>query len=199
MAQRQTFTREKILDAAFTLVREKGWRSGTARSIAKALGASTMPIYSSVRSMEEVAQELGSRSYLLMQDYQKRSYTDNPMLNLAVGYVMFARHEPNLFRFMYQEKPFPVAVQDVQRQAEFMNRSFSSVPGVREGLDDIPGGPASPLVLNSWIYTHGLASMVSNGVLNITDEQIAQLLNDAGGAFYLWSQSRAEAGKEDKE
>src|SRR5512135_3695728 len=101
MTQRTTFTKEKVLETAFSLVREKGWRAVTARNIAKALGASTMPIYTSVHSMEEIAQELGARSFLLIQDYQKRSYTDNAMLNIAIGYVVFAKHEPNLFKFMF--------------------------------------------------------------------------------------------------
>jgi len=194
MTQRQTFSREMIFDTAFNLVREKGWRAVTARNIAKALGASTMPIYTSVRSMEEIAQELQARSFTLMQEFQKRTYTDNAMLNMAIGYVTFAKHEPNLFKFMYQEKPSPVAFQDVQRQAEFMDQSFSSVPGVSEGMKDLPGGPESPIVLNSWIYTHGLATMVSNGVLNISDENISRLLSEAGGAFYLWDQARLNGG-----
>ena len=197
MTQRQTFTKEMILDAAFTLVREKGWQAVTARNIAQALGASTMPIYSSVRSMEEVAQELGMRTFDLMQDYQKRSWTENPTLNLAVGYVMFAKREPALFKFMYQERPNPIAFQDFARQAEFLTRSFSTVPGVTERMKELSQVPMEAMILNSWVYTHGLATLVSNKVLDVTDQQIAQLLQEAGGAFYVWGQSRARENKQE--
>jgi AcrR family transcriptional regulator len=192
VGQRAIFNKGMILDAAFALVRETGWTAVTARNIARKINSSTMPIYTSVRSMEDIEKELKARVFGLFQEYQKRPYTDNPMLNMAVGYVMFAKHEPNLFRFLYVERPDSVNFFDVLRQAEYLTQSFSSVPGVREQLAELPQGPQSPLVLNSWIYTHGLASMVSSGVLNLTDERIKSLLLEAGGAFYFYDRQRSQ-------
>jgi hypothetical protein len=43
-------------------------------------------------------------------------------------------------------------------------------------------------VLKSWIFTHGLASMISSGMLDLEEEKMKSLLLEAGGAFYLWEE-----------
>ena len=101
MTQPTTYTREMVVGAAFELIREEGWSSVSARSIAKRLGSSTMPIYSQLRSISEVERALQIRARALLRDFQKRSWTENGRLNMAFGYVAFARDEKNLFRFLY--------------------------------------------------------------------------------------------------
>ena len=105
MTQRTIFTREMIVEAAFSMTREQGWGGVTARSIALRLGSSTMPIYSSLKSMDEIEKEVRRKAEELMHDCQRRPYTAETLLNSAVGYVVFARDEPRLFRFLYVDRP----------------------------------------------------------------------------------------------
>ena len=62
MTQKLFFTSEAILEAAYSLTREKGWAAVSARSIAKKLGSSTMPIYSTLKSMEEIERMVRARA-----------------------------------------------------------------------------------------------------------------------------------------
>lgn len=195
MAQRKFFNRDMIVDTAFSITREKGWPEVTARTIAKTLGSSTMPIYSELNSMQEIEQAVQEKAASLLRRYQAGTYTDNVMLNLAVGYVMFAKAEPELFHFLFVETPASgtgSTGEPGEEQTEQFGRNFGSLRGMRELFEQIPKADQAPFILQSWIFTHGMAAMVSAGVLKLTDKEITALLQQAGGAFYAWKVDHRE-------
>jgi AcrR family transcriptional regulator len=186
VTQKVFFTSEAIVQAAFALTRERGWAAVSARSIAKKLGSSTMPIYSTMKSMEEIERLVRARAESVLSDCQRRPYTDNPVQNLAIGYVAFARDEKNLFRFLYVDRPVAATLENDREGAGQASEAQASAEvaahlpeGLRMSLQD-------QRVLKSWIFTHGLASLVGNGVLDLPDEKIRDLLLEAGGAFFLY-------------
>lgn len=185
MTQKLFFTSEAILEAAYSLTREKGWAAVSARSIAKKLGSSTMPIYSTLKSMEEIERMVRARAGSVLSDYQRRPYTDNPVQDLAIGYVAFARDEKNLFRFLFVDRPVAADLADGgdgarDALARAADAAAGQLPdGTRLSLQD-------PRVLKSWIFTHGMATLVGAGVLDLSDEKIRDLLVEAGGAFFRY-------------
>jgi AcrR family transcriptional regulator len=195
MTQKTFFTKEAIVEAAFTITKEEGWRAVTARNIAKKLGSSTMPIYSSMKSMEEIGSEVRARAEKLLLEYQGRSYSDDTMLNMAVGYVTFARDEGNLFRFLYVDNPLQAAAQDAQREVSGHYDEMLAGKHVASLEEQLPIAMRDPRVLKSWIFTHGLASMISSGVLDIPDERIKTLLVESGGAFFMFDELAKGGGK----
>jgi AcrR family transcriptional regulator len=194
MTQKAFFTREAIVEAAFTLTREKGWAGVTARNIARKLGSSTMPIYSSMKSMDEIEVEVKERAEALMLEYQKREYTENSALNMAVGYVTFARDERNLFRFLFVDKPTePVRRGDGSGGSVLKFDQLLAGARPARLIDQALTAMEDPRILKSWIFTHGLASLVSGGVLDLPDERIRSLLMESGEAFF-GSVERREKG-----
>lgn len=198
MTQKLTFTKEKVVEAAFAMVREQGWSTVTARSIAKRLGSSTMPIYSSLRSMDEIARAVWEKATRLQLDYQTRAYTDNAALNIAIGYVAFAKNEPRLFRFMYAERPASVTEEEIARGVQAMREQPGMNRSVLDALGKIPSELRSPLAFRTWIFTHGLATLVSGGSLDIPEERIRSLLEEAGGAFYVFFEQKGKGGTFDE-
>ncbi len=192
MTQRVTFTKEMIVDAAFSLTREAGWSNVTARSIARKLGSSTMPLYSSLRSMEEIESEVRKRAESLMHDYQRRPFTSDRMLSSAVGYVAFARDEPNLFRFLYFDRPVTAGGTEGAAPAD-----VEALGGVVDLADQASTALKDPQVLKSWAFTHGLASLISSGVIDLPDETIAGLLSDVGGAIYAFEELKKMSRKKE--
>jgi AcrR family transcriptional regulator len=181
MTQKISFTREAVIEAAFSLAREKGWGSVTARSIAKKLGSSTMPLYSSLKSMEEIEGEVRARAEALLLDFQRRVYTGDVPLDQAVGYVTFARDERSLFRFLYVERPAPAG-----RGARETRGAYEKLTTEKKPVslaDQVPVAMSDPRILKSWIFTHGLASLLSSGVLELPDDKIKSLLLESGAAF----------------
>ena len=49
---------------------------------------------------------------------------------------------------------------------------------------------SDPRILKSWVFPHGLASLVSGGVLDLPDERIQGLLLESGAAFFSWEERR---------
>jgi AcrR family transcriptional regulator len=195
MTQRAFFTKESVLDAAFALTREKGWESVSARSIARRLGSSTMPIYSSHKSMEEIEQEVRRRAEALMQEYQLRPYRESPSLGMAIGYVDFARKEPNLFRFLYVERPRRLGPSELEKQSQEIQETAPGSAALKEMLDRMPGLKTNALNLKTWIFVHGLATLVSAGALDVPEERVVQLLADAGEAFVSQEMKRKEPNR----
>jgi AcrR family transcriptional regulator len=190
VTQRMTFTREMIVAAAFALTRELGWRNVSARTIAQRLGSSTMPLYSSLKSMEELEKEVRGEAEELMHDYQRRSYSAETLLNSAIGYVAFARDEPNLFRFLYVDRPVVQGTEGGEKAAD-----LESVGGVVDIADQAATAMRDPTVLKNWAFVHGLASLISGKVIDLQDERIQALLQEAGAAFYMYAETQAKNGK----
>jgi len=184
MTQRTFFTKEAVVEAAFMLTRERGWAAVTARSIAKKLGSSTMPIYSSMKSMEEIEAEVRARAEALLLEFQGRDYGGEGSLNMAVGYVTFARDERSLFRFLYVDRPAREAAGGRDSRNVTTAEQFMSGAKPVALADQVPTAMEDPRILKSWIFTHGLASLVSGGVLDLPDERIRSLLLESGAAFF---------------
>ena len=187
MKQPSVYSYSQIIDAAFELVREQGWSGVSTRAIAKKLGSSTMPIYSHVKSVEELEKELLTRARSLLKDFQQRPYTEFALLNLAFGYVAFARDEKYLFRFLYLERPNKVDLEDVSGMKESFFAEFGGESEAGKALLDLQASGQEALVQYTWIFTHGLAILVSSGTFGpSSDEVILRYLKNAGEAFYIW-------------
>lgn len=183
MTQRITFSRDVIVDTAVELTRENGWASVTARSIASRLGSSTMPIYSAMSSMQELEDEVRTRAEEKLLEYQRRPFTADLALSKAVGYVVFARDEKNLFRFLYIDRPTigrPVSEMDAQSRADRTFEALTATDALPALAEQAMVALGDSRVLKSWIFTHGLAMLIGNGVIELTDERIAELLAEAG-------------------
>ena len=186
MKQPRVFAREQVIDAAWELIREHGWKQVTARSIAGHLGSSTMPIYSHMKSLDDLEKELKDRSRKLMHDYQMRDYTGNPVLDIAVGYVVFARDEKQLFRFLFLDRPDVRESEDVLQMRDSFYEQFGSQETEDEMISGMSPKAQEGLIRNSHIFSHGLAMMVNAGIIHpCANEMIRGYLEDAGEAFYL--------------
>ncbi len=180
MTKRAMFTREKIIEAAYQLTREAGWQGVSARSIAVKMGSSTMPLYSSLKSMGDIENEVRVRAEACLLEYQARRWSPDPLLSSALGYVAFARDEKNLFRFLYVDRPLAAD----RPRAEERSVDVARTGGIVNVADQAAVAMKDPRILKSWAFTHGLASLISGGVLDLPDEAIARLLLEMGSAIY---------------
>lgn len=182
------YTYTQIVDAAFDLLKEEGWDAVSTRAIARRLGSSTMPIYSNVSSVEELESALRERARNLLREYQGRQYTEEVLLNVAFGYIVFARDEKHLFRFLYLDRPDRFTDESGSAMRDVFMEDFGPESPAREALMALDDASQKVLIQYTWIFTHGLAMLVNSGsVGSTTDRYILRLLMDAGEAFYLWA------------
>ncbi len=195
MIQPTVYSRQQIIDAAYDLVRENGWSGLSTRNLAKRIGCSTMPIYSQVRSVAELEEELLKRANEALQSYQMRPFTDNPLLNLALGYVVFARDERQLFRFLFLDKANQIGAGQFANLREAFDKNTMTAEPDLTALDRLPTDSQESLIQHTWIYTHGLAMMVNAGMLgDCSDSVIQAYLDHAGGAFFHMATLTTQGG-----
>jgi len=188
MTHPSVYSRRQIIEAAFELIRERGWSAVSTRAIARKLGSSTMPIYSHVRSVEELEKELRVKTRDLLKEFQKRPYTPEALLNVALGYIAFARDEANLFRFLFLEKPDPLDAATLTGMRDSFVAEFGADSDQGAALLQMSPAAQEALVQHTWIFTHGLAMLVNSGALGACpDSTILRLLSNAGEAFYHWA------------
>lgn len=188
MTQPSVYSRSQVIDAAFELIRGKGWGAVTTRAIASKLGSSTMPIYSHVQSVGELEKELRSKARELLKKYQQNPYTDQALLNLAFGYVIFARDEKNLFRFLYLDQPNQIDLTNGKGLKESFFLEFGADSAEAKALRELKSEGQDVLIRYTWFFTHGLAMLVNSGAAGSNSNQaIMRILMNAGEAFYLWS------------
>ena len=187
MPPKTRFESEKVITVALKILISSGWSTVTARSIAKELKSSTMPIYSAIGSMETIEKELKKRAYAILAEYQSRPYTENVLLNMAVGQVLFARDHANLYRFLYIESPVPLtSVEQKALNDEIIRRLGQPLP-YDVYFNITKHSMLDAISLMVWIFTHGLAMAVMSGNIGpMDDDEIILRLKDAGGAFYTW-------------
>ncbi len=185
---------DAIVQAAAELLREHGWKEVTARSIAAHLGTSTTPIYSVYASLETIEDDLRMR---LTTEFLERLLTprsDNPVLDLAFGYVLFARDEPRLFEFLfgtYHRKLTSAGAKELERLG-FVKRVRELLGDGAPNPIDIYFGDATPdmsddVIFKGWVFAHGLARLIGDAELQgFDDEAVRQLLAEAAAAFNLY-------------
>jgi AcrR family transcriptional regulator len=193
MAPHQTITKDMIVEAALDFVRESGWESVSARSLAARLGTSTMPIYSTIGSMEDLKRETLLAAYRLLEAAQRKKRSDNEALDLALGYVVFAKEEPRLFRFVVSGQANMERLVPQAAEGEGFEDSFGATPSTRELFRELAEqGRKSDFVLRTWIFSYGLAELVSGGGVEMDEAEITRHLTAAGGAFYLYERNIKE-------
>ena len=193
MAAHQSIDRDGIIDAALELIAEGGWEAVSARSLAARLGTSTMPIYSAMGSMEKLEKEALIAVARLMDAAQRVHRTDNEALDLAIGYVAFAREKPKLFRFlMAGQEHMERLVTETAANPGFED-SFDATPPIRDLFKQLgESGQRNDFVLRSWIFAYGLAELVSGGQVEMDEDEVIRHLTAAGGAFYLYERNTKE-------
>lgn len=167
--------KELILQASEELLNDKGIDGINARNIAKQIGCSTQPIFSVYNNMSNLIDDVLARVEQSFFEYlRKVEYDDNFFLNIGIAYIRFAKEYPNFFSALFLLDNFKAIT-----LVEFINSPNMNF--VKEGIKkllDIDEAVATALFLDMWIYSHGIACLISTNNIKINDQEIEQLLNN---------------------
>lgn len=167
MPPKVKFSKESIIDAAFSVVRRDGWGGLTARSIAKELGASTGPIYSYLSSMKDIEEAVVGKVLDLFVRYTTASQTGDPWIDSGIGYVRFALEERQLFQCINDEKHTPVQRKLSRDIWEQLGRDLKGYP-LFKGLAE---HQVDGIRMARWILVHGLASLINMGWFQVAADK----------------------------
>lgn len=171
-------SRETIIDAAFEIVRKGGWAQLSARSIAKRLKCSTMPIYSQFSSMADIDEEVVKKTVDLLEEYESKPLTGKLPIDHGIGYVLFAWKEPYLFAAINDRK-------HIGMQVKYGDRLFQKHVEERSRNPRLKGLSQEQLVnleFQGWVFVHGFASMknwLDETQRNVTEEDMVDFFRQA--------------------
>jgi AcrR family transcriptional regulator len=175
MPPKITFTKEKIIDAAFEIYKDSGLESISIRKIAAKLGSSIAPIYSNFKNVGEVKKSIMERTLNILIRYTEREFSSNAFLNIGLGLLNFAKDYGVLYKELFINSSEYAYLTD-----EFVARNLQHMKkeSMMDGLSDQEMKRVHEKVR---LFTHGLATQICSGSMQgKSDEYIHQLLMEVG-------------------
>jgi AcrR family transcriptional regulator len=175
------FTRNEIIDAAFSIVRQKGWGGFSARALADDLGSSSRPIYSFFNAMDQLEQEIVKKGVDLLYDYMTRVRTGEPWQDHGIGYVMFAQNEKCLFRGMNDDKHIAY----FKKYGDVIWQTLTASLTDYAPFQGLSKDQIYQIQVARWLFAHGLAFQVSNPPPDTwDDDKIVEMMLTGSTAIY---------------
>lgn len=172
MARKKEIHKQRILDAAYKLAVRGGIESLTARNIAKAVNCSTQPIYLEFENMQDLRNQVLARiSDELKSNTLQQNFTGEPLIDLDLSYLYFAKEHVDLFRAMFVDGKFgnQMIVDTLMGLGiEKFKQQFDAEQYSDERLKHI--------VIANWIAATGLATLLINKMANFTQAQMVSVL-----------------------
>lgn len=166
------FSKKDIIDIAYEIVKEEGMDAINARRIASTLGCSVQPIFHNFTSMEE--QELYNKIY---QTYEKfvievkekpRAYKE-----MGLAYIRFAKEYPEFFKIIFMHQI------DLNSKSLLKDKAGKEIIEAGQKLTGFSYEEQKKFHIKVWIFTHGLACLVANKTVDLSEEEIANLLEES--------------------
>lgn len=175
MSKSVTITKDMILKTAFDIAREKGLDGISNRELAKKLNCSIRPIYYQFQNVDELYNEL----YIKIEKYFYKFLMDNmndempKYKQVGINYIKFAKEEKELFKILFMSE-IDLGLNDfITKDMEDFNE-LSKLIKISTNLND---EDIESFHIKMWIFSHGLATLVASSTINISDEQLKQLLS----------------------
>lgn len=172
MARKKEIDKQRILDAAYKLAVRGGIESLTARNIAKAVNCSTQPIYLEFENMQDLRNQVLARiSDELKSNTLQQNFTGEPLIDLDLSYLYFAKEHVDLFRAMFVDGKFgnQMIVDTLMGLGiEKFKQQFDAEQYSDERLKHI--------IVANRIAATGLATLLINKMANFTQAQMISVL-----------------------
>lgn len=169
-------TKESILNAALEIVRESGTDMLNARSLALRLGCSTQPIFSNFTSMDEVKSEVGKQAYGLYEEFLNNAIEHGkypPYKEAGMAYIRFAAEEKQLFRLLFMRDRT-----GADKSVDLTSDTDVKLISMIASSLSVPFDAAKKFHRESWIFVHGIATMVVTSFADYREDDISAMLTD---------------------
>ncbi len=174
MPPQERVSQDAIVEKAFELTRRDGFERVTARALAEALGCSTQPIFRAFQSMEALKAAVCERTRRFFEERMTAppSDADTPLfLSMGLTYVNLAQAEPHLFRLLCLSHGY--ALGSLRDLAAGLPRAGA------DGAQTIDPN----IFMKMWIFTHGIACIVTGNDACLDPGELRALLLEACGDF----------------
>lgn len=180
MPAKAKVTKAMIIDAAFEIVREAGIENVNARTVSEILGCSTQPVMYHFKTIAD----LKEAAYQKADNFHTEFIMDiggNPMKDIGLNYIRFAKKEKNLFCFLFQSDMFSgKSILELISSEEIYPVLEVLAQKTQTNIDQ-----AKMIFKTLFLYIHGYASMIANNSIEYDEEETATELDTLlEGAVY---------------
>lgn len=162
--------REALIQAALTLIAEKGPSGFSFADAARSAGVSSAAPYRHFRDREALIADIARRGFELFEERLSAAWNDgrpDPFTafeNAGRAYLAFAREEPAHYSAMFEAGVELDSDPELRRAAD---KAFAVIRKAAEALCALaPAGsrpPALMVALHLWSLAHGIASLFGRG------------------------------------
>lgn len=170
--RRKVYTRDQILKAAYDVVVKEGFKGFTARNIAKKMGISTQPIYLEFKNMDDLKNTLLEKIYDdLKENVFPVEHTGDKIIDLGINYIYFANNNHRLYTALYVDEHG-----NGKKIHEVSNEFFNELIESEEKYRKLDQKQVEALHAGLWIASTGVASLMSAGILNPSQDEIVKII-----------------------
>ena len=168
-------SKDMILDAAFSIVKESGMEGLSNRELAKKLNCSIRPIYYQFESAEQMQKELYSKIEKYFYKFLMDNIVDDipKYKQIGINYIKFAKKEKKLFQILFVNETNLSPDAFVSKEGE----DYKELEKLIRLSTNLNEDDIKSFHTKMWIFSHGIATLVANDTINLTDEQISELLS----------------------
>ena len=176
-------SKDMILDAAFEIVRQDGMEKLSNRELANKLKCSIRPIYYQFENVEEMQKEL----YIKIEKYFYKFLLDNMLKEIpqykqvGINYIKFAKKEKKLFQTLFMSDTGLTPDAFVSKDGD----DYEEIAKLIKISTNLKDNDIKDFHTKMWIFCHGIATLVANGTIKLTDNQIQELLSSQFQALML--------------
>ncbi len=172
MARKKEIDKQKILDAAYKLAVHEGIEGLTARNIAKAAHCSTQPIYLEFKNMTDLRTQVLERiTNELRNSTLQQKFTGDPLIDLDLSYIYFAKEHVGLFRAMFVDGKFgSQMISDtlLDLGIEKFKQQFDE--------EDFDNKHLRHIIITNWVSATGIAALQINQMVDFSQDQMVNVL-----------------------
>lgn len=174
MPPAKKFQKEDIINVAYKIVKNEGFKNVNSRRIAKELGCSIQPIFHNFATMEDLNKEVYKKIYNKYKEYMMIGVNDDkPYKKMGLSYIKFAKDYPEFFKIIFMQKTTLNAENFIMADAISDN-----IIKLGQDLSGLSYEEQKKFHVKVWIFTHGIACLVATKTVKFTDEEIDKLLED---------------------
>ena len=151
--------KERVVQVAVKMINDSGWDSVNARSLAKALGVSTKPLYRLYKSMDEIKNDTYKE---ILKQY------DEFILSRIDSKKALLSHYKNLFKSLFLSNNLKWQRLDQVLDQKWNQSTIINLVN-KHGLSF---DEAKTLFMNFWLYTNGLATLIATNEIKMEEKEI---------------------------
>jgi AcrR family transcriptional regulator len=172
-------TKDQIIGAAMEIAGESGIEAVTARELGIRLGVSSRPIYSVYESMEELKREVVKRVFRhFAAEMMVKGESDDPFLCSGINYINYAKKYRQFYRITNVTGHKYHGKEEEQMHIQ-MIENMRNQPHYSEFTHE----EMHDLLTKMWIFSHGLADLVSQGTIpEFNDAFALRMMQEVGEA-----------------